>query len=223
MSSPHRRTRAEQRASTRARLLEAAAEVFAQRGYHGARVEEIATAAGLTQGALYANFEGKEGLFLALVDERLLAQAQTVDNALEQHTPGTPGDVHASLREHTRQQFDRGVERGATELLLYQEVLLHAIRERPELRQQLAERSRRADLATAEAIRAQLPQVPGTDPEESAAGPAALTPDELALAHSALVQGLGLRMLLDAEAVPPAVAAKLLERIMSAVAGLPSG
>lgn len=49
-------------ASTRARLVEAAAEVFAEQGYDRTRVQEIARRAGLTTGAIYANFEGKTEL-----------------------------------------------------------------------------------------------------------------------------------------------------------------
>ena len=43
-------------ASTKPRLLRAAADVFARRGYAGTRVSEIADAAGLSNGALYAYF-----------------------------------------------------------------------------------------------------------------------------------------------------------------------
>jgi AcrR family transcriptional regulator len=66
-----RLTREEQKAQTRARLLEAAAKVFARRGLHAASVEEVAEAAGFSKGAVYANFESKEALFLALLDKNL--------------------------------------------------------------------------------------------------------------------------------------------------------
>src|SRR5947209_1799462 len=68
--------RDEQKALTRARLLAAAEEVFAQRGFHGASVEEIAREAGATTGALYSNFAGKEDLFLALFEESTAAQVR---------------------------------------------------------------------------------------------------------------------------------------------------
>jgi AcrR family transcriptional regulator len=54
--------------STRTRLLEAAAEVFGERGYDGTRVQEIARRAGLTTGAIYANFDGKADLLLEAID-----------------------------------------------------------------------------------------------------------------------------------------------------------
>jgi AcrR family transcriptional regulator len=54
--------------STRTRLLEAAADVFAEKGYDGTRVQEIARRAGLTTGAIYANFAGKADLLLEAID-----------------------------------------------------------------------------------------------------------------------------------------------------------
>lgn len=51
----------------RTRLLAAAAEVFAEKGYDGARVGEIARRAGLTTGAIYANFSGKAELLLEAI------------------------------------------------------------------------------------------------------------------------------------------------------------
>jgi AcrR family transcriptional regulator len=52
-------------AETRERLLRAAAEVFARRGYDGTRVADIAAAAGVSNGALYAHFGSKAELLVA--------------------------------------------------------------------------------------------------------------------------------------------------------------
>jgi len=52
-------------AETRKRLLHAAAEVFAERGYDGTRVVDIAAAAGVSNGALYAHFGSKAELLVA--------------------------------------------------------------------------------------------------------------------------------------------------------------
>ena len=57
-------------ATTRDRLLDAAAAVFAARGYEGARLQDIARAAGLTTGAVYANFRGKDDLLVAAIGAR---------------------------------------------------------------------------------------------------------------------------------------------------------
>ncbi|NUS03215.1 MAG: TetR/AcrR family transcriptional regulator [Nonomuraea sp.] len=52
-------------AETRERLLRAAAEVFAERGYDGTRVAHIAATAGVSNGALYAHFGSKAELLVA--------------------------------------------------------------------------------------------------------------------------------------------------------------
>jgi AcrR family transcriptional regulator len=57
--------------STRERLLAAAIEVFVEQGYEGARLQDIARTAGLTTGAVYANFRGKEELMFAAIGARV--------------------------------------------------------------------------------------------------------------------------------------------------------
>jgi AcrR family transcriptional regulator len=57
------------RQQTREHLLQAAAEVFAERGFHAATLDEVAAAAGFTKGAVYSNFKNKEDLFLALLED----------------------------------------------------------------------------------------------------------------------------------------------------------
>ena len=64
-------TRLESTARTREQLIAAADQVFVKSGFHGATVEAIAAAAGLTTGAVYSAFGGKAELFLAVVDRRL--------------------------------------------------------------------------------------------------------------------------------------------------------
>ena len=56
-------------ADTRERLLRAAADVFAERGYDGTRVADIAAAAGVSNGALYAHFGSKAELLVAALRE----------------------------------------------------------------------------------------------------------------------------------------------------------
>jgi AcrR family transcriptional regulator len=67
---PRRLTRAETKARTRSLLLEAAARVFARKGYAAASVDEIAGSAGFSTGALYSNFAGKSELFFELLSTR---------------------------------------------------------------------------------------------------------------------------------------------------------
>lgn len=56
------------RTRTRARLIDAGYELFAERGVAAASVEEISERAGFTRGAFYSNFESKWGLFRALAE-----------------------------------------------------------------------------------------------------------------------------------------------------------
>jgi AcrR family transcriptional regulator len=65
---PARRTQAERRATTRAALVGAARELFAARGYPAVGTAEIVRAAGVTRGALYHHFDGKDDLFAAVFE-----------------------------------------------------------------------------------------------------------------------------------------------------------
>jgi TetR/AcrR family transcriptional regulator, fatty acid metabolism regulator protein len=63
----------------RARILDAAVRVFAERGFFGATVAEIARAAGVADGTIYLYFKGKDDVLLRLFDEKmaeLLAEAK---------------------------------------------------------------------------------------------------------------------------------------------------
>jgi AcrR family transcriptional regulator len=69
---------------TRTTLLDAAADVFARRGFHAASLEEIAETAGFTRGAIYKNFENKEELFFAVIERRIEGQLQTFSDSFRQ-------------------------------------------------------------------------------------------------------------------------------------------
>ena len=84
---PNRRE--EQRAQTRLDLLDAAARVFAERGYHGASVDLVAEAAGYTKGAVYSNFDSKEDLFLELLDRRIDTTITAMETLLFSRRPRT--------------------------------------------------------------------------------------------------------------------------------------
>ncbi|MFB8892332.1 MULTISPECIES: TetR/AcrR family transcriptional regulator [Microbacterium] len=62
------RTATRSRENTRVRLLDAAAEVFAEVGLDAASVEAVCDRAGFSRGAFYSNFDSKGELFLALVE-----------------------------------------------------------------------------------------------------------------------------------------------------------
>src|ERR1700754_310946 len=57
---------------TRQELLRSARSIFARDGFEGAKLQDIAEAAGKTRGALYAHFKDKEDLFFALIAQDLV-------------------------------------------------------------------------------------------------------------------------------------------------------
>jgi AcrR family transcriptional regulator len=64
-----KRTQAERSAATRRALVAAARPLFTERGYAAVGTDEIARAAGVTRGALYHQFAGKEELFVAVFEQ----------------------------------------------------------------------------------------------------------------------------------------------------------
>jgi AcrR family transcriptional regulator len=71
---------------TRELLLRAAETIFVREGYKGAELGEIAALAGRTKGAIYAQFESKEDIFLALVEENMMRHRAQVADLLKGST-----------------------------------------------------------------------------------------------------------------------------------------
>ncbi|MDX6671084.1 MAG: hypothetical protein QOI91_1447 [Solirubrobacteraceae bacterium] len=167
-----RLTQAERRARTQAELLDAAARLFARRGYHGASVEEIAAEAGLTKGAVYYNFDGKEGLFLALLDrhveERIALLAELRDSG-----PNALAEGARRMSRSLRRDRDWG--------LLFFEFAAQAARD-PAVRRRFDARMRRVHTALVETVGEIAP--PGADRER------------LAGAAEAMIDGYAMRTLL---------------------------
>jgi AcrR family transcriptional regulator len=87
---------------TRARLLEAAKQIFEESGFLDARISDIAERAGLSHGSFYHYFESKEEVFrevAAAVDEQLSAPMQSV--ILDPGSHATPQErIREALRRH---------------------------------------------------------------------------------------------------------------------------
>lgn len=66
-----RLTRAERSERNRERVLDAAGELFRDKGFHGASLEQIADEAGFSKGVIYSQFGSKDDLFLALLERRM--------------------------------------------------------------------------------------------------------------------------------------------------------
>jgi AcrR family transcriptional regulator len=66
------------RSQRRAQLLDAAKDVFVERGYHAAAMDEIAIRAGVSKPVLYQHFPGKLDLYLALLDQSIDSFVESV-------------------------------------------------------------------------------------------------------------------------------------------------
>jgi len=121
--------------ATRRRLLTAAEKTFARDGFEAARLEDIASLAGYTRGAFYANFRSKEDIFFALLEDWVAQRIGEVTALLAQHA--NPTARLRALREHYAQLAkDRRL------VLLSLEFKLYAIRH-PEAHARLRARQRR--------------------------------------------------------------------------------
>ena len=139
-----RLTRAQRRQQTHDRLLDAAGQVFARRGFHAAAIDEVAEAAGYTKGAVYSNFASKDDLVLALLDKHLAAQFQQIEalDAIE-----SSQELVAALGGRTEQEFAAARDFG----VLLVEFSLYAMRN-PAAQAELARRYRQLRGRLAELI-----------------------------------------------------------------------
>ena len=83
--------------ATRQRILEAAEEVFAEKGYHGAVVDDIVRTADMSKGGFYFHFPNKQGSFLALMESLTPRLISTAERAIAQETDPV-ARVDAALR-----------------------------------------------------------------------------------------------------------------------------
>ncbi|HSL50974.1 MAG TPA: TetR/AcrR family transcriptional regulator [Candidatus Deferrimicrobiaceae bacterium] len=81
---------------TRDKILQAALEIFAEKGYHRALVDDIVRASRTSKGAVYHHFPNKEALFLALVDQFSARLAEAMAAAIG-GAHGALGKVQAAL------------------------------------------------------------------------------------------------------------------------------
>ena len=71
------------RENTRARLLEAAEDVFVRKGLRGVKVDDLVGAAGFTRGAFYSNFSSIEEVFFAVFDRQSTRLLEIVTEVTE--------------------------------------------------------------------------------------------------------------------------------------------
>jgi AcrR family transcriptional regulator len=183
-----RLTRAEQQAQTRARLIEAAARVFARRGYQAASVEEIAEDAGYSHGAVYSNFEGKADLFLAVFEDYMAERVRELADTQAALPDDAP--LEARARALADQWMDR-LARDRESMVLHMEFIAHADRD-PELARRFGTRS----MAMREAVARYIAHY-----QQEAGLELAMGVDDLALVLRALGIGLAIESLVSPDTV----------------------
>ncbi len=196
-----RLTREQSRAQTRERLLDAARSVFARSGFHGASVEEIASEAGFSTGALYSNFAGKEDLFLELMGHELSKHAAEIASAVREQV---------SISERAAggaRQWMAMIQRESETLLLFTEFWAYGVRD-PQMRAHVAacfaETRRLLTTLIAEGVR---------DFDLELTIPA----EHLAVVIDALADGIARQKLADPDAVPDDLMGKVLTLLLGAV------
>ncbi|HMD51115.1 MAG TPA: TetR/AcrR family transcriptional regulator [Solirubrobacteraceae bacterium] len=196
-----RMSRGQSRANTRDRLLGAARSVFARSGFHGASVEEIASEAGFSTGALYSNFDGKEDLFLVLMEREIDEHAREIADAVR---------AQASVAERATggaRRWMTMIDREPDVLLLFMEFWAYGVRD-AEVRPKVAARFAQ--------MRQVLTQLIADSVQEFDLE-LALPAEQLAVTIDAIADGIARQKLADPEAVPDELMGTVLSLLFAGV------
>ena len=138
-SSAHRKPKGDKRDRTRATLLDAARALIREKGHERTTMEEVASRAGMTTGAIYGNFKNRDELFIALGQkywapiaprvapgatfaEAMRAFAKATLAAVDDRAPVAVGrltglayaltsaELHARVHEVTKDSYEFGAE-----------------------------------------------------------------------------------------------------------------
>jgi AcrR family transcriptional regulator len=146
-------SRKQSQARTREALIAAGAAAFRRHGYHQASAEAIAAGAGYTRGALYANFAGKEGLFLAVMEREFARRFETLSKAANP-------DAFARL-------YVKAVDEDPDWSLALLEFTIYAART-PTLREDVIASNKRLRMQTARVLRAANPDLSAAEAASAA-------------------------------------------------------
>ncbi len=192
---PYTRVRRPKKEEIRRRLIQAATEIFAVKGLEKATLEEISEAAGFSKGAVYSNFENKDDLFIALIEEKIDERIATIDTALSKQN-----EIGEKIRNFGRSFWNLSLMDPEWQILFI-EYWLRAARNpmlrdrflvrRRIMRDKIAQNIEKHSAAYAEAI--------------------GLSPSQYAVIILALSNGLGIEQIID----PEAGQGELLTRVLS--------
>jgi len=192
------------REQTRTYLLEAAAVIFAARGFHEASLDEIAEAAGFTKGAIYSNFGNKEDLFLALVRQRQESMLEEFFAAAGRDHPDATARMRAITEVYGR------LTPTADEWALWEEFFLYALRN-PEQRAKV-DADNQALLAALVAMLEHQARELDVDPH--------LPAEDLARLYVAIFDGVARQRALNPARVPDDLFARLVTFVGDAVVAM---
>jgi AcrR family transcriptional regulator len=191
-------TQEERKAETRRRLLDAAADEFGAKGFHGVSADSVADAADRTSGAVYAHFGNKVGLLLALLTEGALETGRQIKDGI-----GAAGDTDQRLDAMWQSFIGNASAHDNTWMLLEHELWLFAARN-PEARDLLAARFTGARGVMAESFE---------DWAEESGTSLPLPSADLATLVFALLMGLEMQHRVDPDAVSPELGAAALQQL----------
>jgi AcrR family transcriptional regulator len=200
------RTRSAERGTSRDQLLGAASRVFARSGYRDASMDEIAAEAGYSKGALYWNFESKEELFFALLDE--------IDDRLRGLiTLAASAPVDRDVTAELSRALATVLKQNRDMTLLFHEYSAMAVRD-TRLGERYARRNTmlRKELGRALEARFEVLGVSLTMPAE-----------RLATVVISLVDGLSSQQLIEPDAVPETLFGEVLSLIEAGMASQSEG
>jgi AcrR family transcriptional regulator len=83
-----------------AQILEAALDVFAERGLGAARLEDIAKRAGLSKGTIYLYFPNKEALFQEVIRQTVVSQIESGERDFQSSTTSATDSLEQHMRRH---------------------------------------------------------------------------------------------------------------------------
>ncbi len=198
MPTRQRLTREEKKARTRERLIEAAARVFAEKGFAATSLDEVADAAGLTKGAVYSNFENKEDLVAAVLKAHQDRQTGIRDVATAAGTLEEQQAVAGRL-------LSESIARERDAFMLFLDFTAYALRN-PAVYADYLKRHRAGRNEIASML------------EENVSGGEQFKTDSdrAALIFQVIVNGIGIEKLIDPDGVPDDLFARLLPVLLEA-------
>lgn len=182
--------RSPRREATRSRLLAAALEVFAERGFGRATVEDVCDCAGFTRGAFYSNFATLDELFFALYTDHAREVIGAVESAVQSAVEEAMGTTRATpLLTDVVDRAVAALPVSRQHHLITTDFTAHALRN-PDVATSLAEHRRQLRLALLPALRQAVVTQGTPEPDDAAL-------DNLARALIAVHDGMLSQQLLE--------------------------